>query len=66
VLILPEITTFLSVSSLEEDCIDMISNVSSKVQFPRKSKVEFWVGIGREFPHLSRKALKIFHPFATS
>jgi hypothetical protein len=41
----------------EENYIDIISDTSLKVQFPRKSHTECWLGIGREFPHLSRKAL---------
>jgi hypothetical protein len=45
--------------------IDIIVDTSLKVQFPRKSEVEFWVRIGGEFPHFSRKVLNIFLPFAT-
>jgi hypothetical protein len=55
------------VLSLEEkDYIDIISDTTSKVQFRRKSYTEFWVGIGREFPHLNRKAFNILLPFPTS
>jgi hypothetical protein len=43
----------------EED----ISDASLKVQCPRKSCMEFWVAIGGEFPHLSRKASNILLPF---
>jgi hypothetical protein len=54
-------------SSLEEDekYIDIISD-TLKIQFRGKSCIEFWVGFGGEFPHLSRKALNILLPFATS
>jgi hypothetical protein len=60
-LICPEITTFLS---LKENYADIISDISLKVQFPRKSYVKFLVGIEREFPHLSRKALNVLFRFA--
>jgi hypothetical protein len=36
-----------------------------KVQFPRKSCIEFGVGIGEEFPALSRKAFNILLLFTT-
>jgi hypothetical protein len=62
-LICPKFTTSISLSL--EDYID-ISNASSKVQFPRKLKVEFWVDIGGEFLHFSRQVLNIFHTFAIS
>jgi hypothetical protein len=50
----------------EENYIDIISHTSLKVRFPKKSYVEFWVRIGDEFPHLSRKALNILLPITTS
>jgi hypothetical protein len=59
----PKIMTFLS---LEENYVDNMSNTSLKVQFPRKLYREFWVGIGQEFLHLSRKAMSILLPFTTS
>jgi hypothetical protein len=59
----PTITTFLS---REENYTDIISDTSLNVPFPRKSYTEFLVGIGGEFSHLSRKALKILLHFATS
>jgi hypothetical protein len=48
-----------------ENYID-VSDTSLKFRFPRKAHIEFWVCIGGEFPHLSRKALNILLPFATS
>jgi hypothetical protein len=39
----PEVTTFLS---LEENYPDTISDTSLKLQFTRKSYIEFWVGMG--------------------
>jgi hypothetical protein len=45
--------------------IGVMCDSSLKVQFLRKSSVEFWVGIVGEFPHLSLKALNILHPLAT-
>jgi hypothetical protein len=50
----------------EENGIGIISDTCLKVQFPRKSYIEFWVGTVREFPHLSRKALDILLPLVTS
>jgi hypothetical protein len=44
---------------------NIISYTYLKVQFPRKSCIEFWVDIG-EFPYLSRKACNTLLPFATS
>jgi hypothetical protein len=53
--------------SLEEgNYIDLISDTPLKVQFPRKSYIVFWVGIGDEVPHLSRKVVNNLLPFATS
>jgi hypothetical protein len=43
---------------------DIISDTPLKVQFPRKSYIEFWVRIGEEAPHLSRKAVNNLLPFA--
>jgi hypothetical protein len=50
----------------EEKYIEIISDTFLKVQFPRKSYIEFWVGIGGEFTHLSRKTLNILLSFAKS
>jgi hypothetical protein len=50
----------------EENYIYTISDISLKVQFPRNSYIEFWVVIGRVFPHISRKALNIVLPSTTS
>jgi hypothetical protein len=53
--------------SLEEgNYIDIISDTPLKVWFPRKSYIEFWVRIGEEVPHLSRKVVNNLLPFATS
>jgi hypothetical protein len=53
--------------SLEEgNYIDIISDPPVKVRFPRKSYIEFWVCIGEEVPHLSRKVVNNLLPFATS
>jgi hypothetical protein len=46
--------------------MDITPDFSLKVQFPRKSCIEFWVGMVGEFPHLSRKALNILLLFTTS
>jgi hypothetical protein len=54
-LIPPNITNFLL---NERNYIEPISDTPLKVQFPRKTYIEFWVGIGGDFPHFSRKALK--------
>jgi hypothetical protein len=62
-LIRPRITTTLL---LEEHYIDIISDPSLKVRFPRKSKAEFWLVIEGEFPHLSRKILNVFLLLAKS
>jgi hypothetical protein len=37
-----------------------------KLKFCRESLTEFWVGVGEEYPHLSKKAIYILFPFATS
>jgi hypothetical protein len=50
----------------EENYTDIISDTSLKVQFPRKSYMEFWVGIRCKFPHLSRKTFNTLLPFTTS
>jgi hypothetical protein len=52
--------------SLEENYIYIISDTSLNVRCPRKSYIEFLVGVEEEFPHLSRKVLHILLPFATS
>jgi hypothetical protein len=52
-------------SLLKKKTILTIYDTSLKVQFSRKSYIEFWMGVGGELPHLSRKALDIIHPFAT-
>jgi hypothetical protein len=57
-LIRSKITFFLE----EGNYIDIL-DTSLKVQLPRKSYIEFWVGIA--FSDLSRKALNILLPFAT-
>jgi hypothetical protein len=49
----------------KENYIDIISDTSSKFHFSRNSYVEFWMGVGGEFSHLSRKALDIILHFAT-
>jgi hypothetical protein len=55
-------------SSVEEkeNYIDIKSRTSLKVQFPRMPYTEFWVSIGGEFPHFSRKTKSILLPGATS
>jgi hypothetical protein len=65
-LIRDKITTFLLKKKKKKDCIDVISDISVRVQFPRKLYVGFWVGSERVFPHLSRRALNILLPPATS
>jgi hypothetical protein len=52
--------------SLEGNYIDIISDTPLKVRFHRKSYIEFWVRIGQELPHPSRKVLNNLLPFATS
>jgi hypothetical protein len=51
--------------SLEGNYIDIISETPLKVWFPRKSYIEFWVRIGEEVPHISRKVVNNL-PFTTS
>jgi hypothetical protein len=58
-----KITIFLS---RRKNHVDITSNTSLKLQFPRKLNMEFWVGIEVQFPHLSRKSLNILHPFTVS
>jgi hypothetical protein len=48
----------------EKNYIEIIPGTSFKVQFHKKSYIEFWVGIGGEFLHLSRKTLNILLLFA--
>jgi hypothetical protein len=46
----------------EENYIDL----TLKPRFCRESLTEFWVGIGEECPHPSKKAINILLPFANS
>jgi hypothetical protein len=50
----------------EENFIDFTSDTSLKLRFRRESLTGFWVGIGEEYPHLSKKATNLLLPFATS
>jgi hypothetical protein len=50
----------------EENYIDLTSDTSLKLRFRRESLTEYWVGVGEEYPHLSKKAISILLPFATS
>jgi hypothetical protein len=50
----------------EEVYTNIRADTSSKVQFPWKSNIEFCFGIGGKFPHVSKIALNIYLPFATS
>jgi hypothetical protein len=50
----------------EENYTDLTSDTSLKLRFRRESLTEFWVGVGEEYPHLSKKAINILLPFATS
>jgi hypothetical protein len=50
----------------EENYIDLTSDTSLKLKFRRESLTEFWVGVGEKYPHLSKKAINILLPFATS
>jgi hypothetical protein len=54
--------------SLDEEVnyIDLTSDTSLKLRFRRESLTEFWVGVGEEYFHLSKKAIKILLPFAIS
>lgn len=59
-----QITTSLSIEKKKHTAI--VSDTSLKVQFPRKLYMEFWMGIGGEFRHLTKRALKILLTFAKS
>lgn len=50
----------------QEQLIDLTSDTSLKSKFKELSLLEFWIHIGKEFPTLSQKALKILIPFATT
>jgi hypothetical protein len=50
----------------EENYIDLTSDTYLKLRFRRESLTEFRVGVGEEYPHLSKKAMNILLPFATS
>jgi hypothetical protein len=50
----------------KENYIDIISDTCLRVQFPRKSYIEFWLGIAGEFAHVCRKVLNILLTFARS
>jgi hypothetical protein len=50
----------------EENYIDLTSDTSLKLTFLRESLTEFWVGVGEEYPHLSKKTINILLPFGTS
>jgi hypothetical protein len=50
----------------EENYIDLTSDTSLKLRFRRESLTEFWVGVGEEYRHLSKKAINILLPFAIS
>jgi hypothetical protein len=52
--------------SLEKgNYIDIITDTPLKVRFPRKY-IEFWVHIGEDVPHRSRKVVNNLLPFTTS
>jgi hypothetical protein len=54
-------------SSLKgKNYVNFISDTSSNVRFPKKSLIEFLVGIGVVFHHISRKALNILSQNPTS
>jgi hypothetical protein len=50
----------------EENYTDLTSDTSLNLRFRRESLTEFWVGVGEEYPHLSKKAINFLLPFATS
>jgi hypothetical protein len=50
----------------EENYIDLTSDTSLKLRFRLESLTKFWVGVGEEHPHLSKKAINIPLPFANS
>jgi hypothetical protein len=50
----------------EENYIDLTSDTSLKLIFRRESLTKFWVGVREEYSHLSKKAINILLPFATS
>jgi hypothetical protein len=51
---------------VEENYIDLTSDTSLKLGLCRESLIEFWVCVGEEYPDLSKKAINILLPFATS
>jgi hypothetical protein len=50
----------------EENYIDLTSDTSLKLRFRRDSLTEFLVGVGEEYPHLSKKAINNLLCFTTS
>jgi hypothetical protein len=50
----------------EENYIDLTSDTSLKLKFRWESLTEFWVVVGEEYPHLSKKAINILLSFVTS
>lgn len=50
----------------EEELIELSSDSSLKVKFSSMKLSTFWYSVRKEFPSLSKKALKVLIPFATS
>ncbi|XP_078503445.1 zinc finger BED domain-containing protein 5-like [Lissotriton helveticus] len=49
-----------------EQLIDVSCDFASKVRFQSQSLLEFWCQIGDEYPMISKRALRVLLPFATS
>jgi hypothetical protein len=62
-LIRPNITYFLLMEKKTILTLHLI--LLLKLHFPRKSHIEFWVGTGGGFLHISRKALNRLPALAT-
>lgn len=50
----------------KENLIDLQGDTRLEIKFKESSLASFWIGLQREFPCLSEKALKVITPFATT
>ena len=50
----------------EEALIDLNSNIDLQKKMSKVSLAHFWLSVESEFPHLSKKAVKVLIPFTSS
>lgn len=50
----------------KENLIDLQGDTGLEIKFKESSLTSFWIGVQKEHPILSEKALKILTPFATT